>query len=91
MSRSIGQRSSPTRRRDEIAENFVEVLHLMRDAHEANLVHARAQLRRFGAITALITGADALFREERSPEFDAQDEARRESREASRGERIRAL
>lgn len=84
MSRKTGQRSAPGRRRDEIAEKIVDVGRLLVDCHEANLVHARAQLGRIRQITELVTGIDVLFREERAAELDAEQAERAAVRERSR-------
>ena len=84
MPRQKGQRSAPGHRRDEIAEKLADLGHLVLDAHEANLVHARAQLTRLRSMGDLVKGIDTLFRAERAAELDAETEARRTSREASR-------
>lgn len=84
MPRKTGQRSAPGRRRDEIAEKLVDVGRLLVDAHEANLIHAKAQLGRIRQMAELVTGIDSLFRAEREEELAAEAEDRRASRERSR-------
>lgn len=84
MPRKTGQRSAPSRRRDDIAEKLVELGRLMVDTHEANLIHARAQLGRVRKMAELVTGIDGLFRAEREEELAAEAEDRRASRERSR-------
>lgn len=84
MPRQKGQRSAPGHRRDEIAEKLADVAHLLIDAHEANLVHARAQLTRLRSVAEAVKSIDTLFRAERQAELDAEAAARRDAREASR-------
>ena len=84
MPRQKGQRSAPGHRRDDIAEKLIDLGHLLVDAHEANLVHARAQLTRVRRMAELVTGIEVLFKAERAAELDAEAAARTASRERSR-------
>ncbi len=56
----------PPGRRDRIAERLIEAKQLVVDAHEANLVHARAQMTRFRQLAELVRGIDQDFRDDRA-------------------------
>lgn len=88
MGRPTGSRSAPSSVRDEVAERLYDLRRLVVDAHEANLIHAKAQLTRLRRMAEIASGLDAGFRAVREAEFHTQDAARTQSRERSR---VRAL
>lgn len=64
-----GRPPAPPSRRDRLSELLHDMKAVIVDIHEANLVHARAQMQRTRSLFTMDDEADRLWREERAAEF----------------------